>query len=268
MNIRSKKSKFSPEHKENRMKHEGDVNYSREFYFKNKPSNLLFLLKKRYDWMNNYIKKEDKVLEIGCGIGVSRDFIRKDCDFLMTDFADFKWIDMKVNAYDTKFKDKSFDVVICSNTIHHLAYPRRFFEEMNRIIKKGGYLLIQEVNLSIMMKIILRIMNHEGWSYKNDVFGYKPMSDDNDLWSGNNAIPNLLFDDINLFESKFQFIIEEQYYSEFLIFLLSGGVTAKSRTINIKSSLLKIIDSLDKSLVKSFPDYFALQRIIVLKNEK
>lgn len=86
---------YKPNHTDNRLKNEGDVVKARTQYYKHKPTNLRFLLIKRFGWINKYIKKGDSVLEVGCGTGASKDFIRKDYNLLLTDFVDYHWIDKK-----------------------------------------------------------------------------------------------------------------------------------------------------------------------------
>ncbi|MDP2925992.1 MAG: class I SAM-dependent methyltransferase [Nanoarchaeota archaeon] len=257
---------YKSRHNKNLMKHEGDVVLARENYYKYKPRNLVYLLNKRFSWMNKYIKEKDKVLEVGCGTGVSKDFIREDCSLLLTDFADHPWVEKKVDALKTRLKKNNYDVVFCSNMIHHTPYPKKFFTEMNRILKPGGYLLIQEVNCSIAMRLILRIMKHEGWSYNADVYSLKiPCTDKDDLWSANCAIPNLLFDDLEKFNKEVPYFdIVEKSFSEFFIFPLSGGVIAKAKTIELPLTLLRLIGTLDSVLVFLSPRFFALQRRIVL----
>ena len=80
------------------------------------------------------------------------------------------------------------------------------------------------------MKILLKMMRHEGFDYTIDVFDKnKVCTDENDLWSANCAIPNLLFDDIEKFNSKFPYFeVEHTSFSEFLLFINSGGVISKT----------------------------------------
>ena len=56
-----KKIKFS--HSENRMQQEGDVKLSINSFDENKNKNLFILLKERFNWMNDFIQKEDKDLK-------------------------------------------------------------------------------------------------------------------------------------------------------------------------------------------------------------
>ena len=141
------KKKFVPRsHGENRMKHEGDTVRARKKFYLKDNNNLDYLLANRFNWMNNFIKKEDLGIEVGSGTGVSKEYIKCN-NYKTTDFADNEWLDYKmIDALDTKFKDESLDFIISSNMIHHVPYPTLFFEEMNRILKRGGRLIIQEIN--------------------------------------------------------------------------------------------------------------------------
>jgi ubiquinone/menaquinone biosynthesis C-methylase UbiE len=42
------------------------------------------------------------------------------------------------SAYDTGFKDDSVDMVVSTNTVHHLSKPVNAFNEIYRILKPGG----------------------------------------------------------------------------------------------------------------------------------
>ncbi len=61
---------FRPEHHSNKMKNEGDVFLARKTFLNEKNNNLEFLLYKRFNWMNHYIKKGSKVIYLGSGAGL------------------------------------------------------------------------------------------------------------------------------------------------------------------------------------------------------
>lgn len=258
---------YMPKHDENRMKNEGDVNGARKNFLNNPSNNLKFLVEQRYKWMNDYIDENSRGIEVGCGTGVSKFYI-KSKNFILTDYCDNEWLDVKnVDSLHTPFENNSFDFVIAGNMIHHLPYPVKFFEEMNRILKPGGVLLIQEINASFFMRLFLRLMRHEGYSFKVDVFNENlACTDPKDLWSANCAIPNLLFDDKDKFKREISYFeIISNRYSEFFIFLNSGGVIAKIFYIPLPWFLLKIAKAFDDILTKGFSNIFALQRKVVLK---
>ena len=202
-------------------------------------------------------------------MGVTKEFIASPV-LILTDYADHPWVDMKVDAMAMPFENESVDVLIANNVIHHVAYPLKLFREARRVLKPGGRFLIQEINGSFLMRFILRVMRHEGYSLRQNPFDEtKPCNDPRDLWSANCALANLLFDNADRFERENPGLrIEMQKYSEVLIFPLSGGVIAKSPTLELPESILKVIDQCDEWLVKMWPRFFALQRKIVLKKSR
>ena len=261
------KKTYIPKHENNRMKNEGNVMKARADFMKLHNNNLKFLLKNRYEWMNEYIEKDWKGIDVGCGSGISKFYIKAK-NFILTDYADNDWLDVKnVDALNMPFDDASFDFIVSSNMIHHVPYPVKFLKEMHRILKPGGLVLIQEINASFFMRLFLRLMRHEGYSFEADVFNEEVVCTNvNDLWSANCAIPNLLFDNEGKFNKKAPYFeIIRNKYCEFLIFLNSGGVIAKTFYIPLPLFLLEIIKITDDILIKMFPRIFALQRQIVLK---
>ena len=214
--------------------------------------------------MNSFISNDEKGIEVGCGNGLSKFFLPEK-NYLLTDNTNFDWIDQNVDALNMPFENASLDYIISSNMIHHLAKPYLFLNECRRVLKPGGKLIIQEINNSFFLRLILRIMKHEGYSYDADPFNENSICNDpNDLWSGNNAIPNLLFDNMEKFETTFQYHCIYENHTEFLIFPLSGGVTAKTKTLQLPLFILKCVSLIDQFLIWISKNTFALQRQIVL----
>ena len=262
-----KKSFNSVKKRKSKTRNTGDVENARKIFYSKKNKNLYFLLKKRYDWMNSYIKGDQYGIEVGSGSGLSKEFI-KSKNYLITDFTDKEWLDKKmIDALNTNLVSNSFDFVIASNMIHHVPYPMLFFKEMDRILKPGGHMIIQDVNCSLMLKLLLVLMNHEGYDSTVDVFDKRKIcTDPQDLWAGNNSIPNLLFDNEKKFEKEVnQFKVIFHNYSEFLTFINSGGVVSKIFYLPLPNFFLKLFYFIDTILCKLAPSFFALQRQIVLK---
>jgi len=262
------KKTYFPDHSDNRMKGEGNVISARKKFLDRRPNNLSILLKNRYSWMNNYIKNGDRVVELGSGAGFSREFIHQG-KLELTDVVKHPWIDYIVDATNPKElgNKESVDIIICSHMIHHLASPVSFFEKIGYYLKPGGYILIQEVNTSLTMRILLRIMRHEGWSYDVNIFDKKMVCNDpRDPWSANCAIPELLFNNPVVFEKNVtNFKVVKNEKNECILFPISGGVISKSRTIQLPKSILSWINHLDHFLVWLAPSIFALGRSVVLK---
>ena len=261
------KKKAFYSHSENKMKYEGDIISARNYFFSKKNKNLYLLLRNRFSWMNKYIEESDKIIELGSGASLLKEFIinknLKTSDFTNYDFLDFK----NVDATKTKFKDNQFDKVISSNLIHHLAFPLKHFNEVLRILKPGGYYIIQEGNCSLLCQFMIILMKHEGFDFTSDPSNEnEPCNDKNDLWSANAATPNLIFKNFEKFNSKLnnKFEIIKHSYSEILCYLNSGGVIAKTKYIPLNEFFFKSVEKFDKFL-SLFPSIFPLQQSIVLK---
>ena len=147
------KNKVHFKHSENLMKQEGDVIRSIEDINKNK--NLYTLLSERFEWMNNFIEENDSGIEVGAAAGFSKKFI-KNKNFKISDFSNHNHLDYKnIDAQNTGFESNKFDFVISSNMIHHLPFPLKYFNEMHRILKTGGKLIIFDAHCSLLLQLVL-----------------------------------------------------------------------------------------------------------------
>jgi SAM-dependent methyltransferase len=262
------KRPFRPLRHTTRMRNEGDVLAARDAYYSSRHLNLPWLVRSRYEWMNSFIKEEDRGLDIGCGAGFSRDILHTK-NLLLADYAYYDFLDVAgIDAMETPFVDQQFDVVVATHMIHHLAHPIRFFREMARILRPGGLLLIHDVHASLLFRAVLHLMSHEGYAFDVDVFNEdKVCTDPSDLWAGNNAIPDLLFENPNRFERHVPwFKVEVNELVECFLFLNSGGVTSKTLFIPLSARLLRLLMAIDRRLVKAGPNVFALGRRVVLRH--
>lgn len=102
------------------------------------------------------ITPADEVLECACGTGMLSKVIAARCKSLTaTDFSAnmLKRAERKCRKYENvKFEqgnilqidypDESFDVVVAANVIHLLDEPYQALQELDRVCKKGGRLII------------------------------------------------------------------------------------------------------------------------------
>ena len=109
------------------------------------------------------IESDDKVLECACGTGAISTYIAAKCKSLIaTDFSDgmLKQASKKCRKYQnvtfqkadiTKmdFADMSFDKVVAGNVIHLLPEPEKALNELERVVKSGGKIIIPTyINMS------------------------------------------------------------------------------------------------------------------------
>ena len=247
------------------MLNEGLLVEARRDFISKRFNNLDFLLKHRFEWMNDFLHNSQIIIEVRCGAGFSQLYINKK--IIMTDTIKNEWVDRVLDATKLELGDDSVDAIIASHNIHHFSSPVKFFWECERVLKNNGYIIIQEINTSLLMRLLLKVMHHEGWSYEIDIFDENQIANDpKDPWSANCAIPELLFEQADQFHSKFpslQIIKNEK--NEGFIFPLSGGVIAKTKIPELPTWFLKAVYLIDKLLVKLLPNIFALGRSVIIQ---
>lgn len=93
-------------------------------------------------------------LEVGAGTrGITsarenKNCVMSDISFEMCKFSKEKYGSKVVccDAEKLPFSDGAFDSIVSSESIHYLNHPERFFREANRLLKKGGSLIISAAN--------------------------------------------------------------------------------------------------------------------------
>jgi len=105
----------------------------------------------------NLLKPNDRILEIGCGIGsIVSELNRQGYDITGTDISgkaiDYglkKYGDIKLQvqpAEELQFEDQTFDVVLSFDLFEHIAELDRHISEVYRVLKEDGFYLLQTPN--------------------------------------------------------------------------------------------------------------------------
>ena len=251
------------------MRNVGNLLSARESWLMKENSNLDYLLSYRYSWMNEFIPENSRVLEIGSGFGASEGYIRDDIQLKLSDNNSNSWLQIKnLDAGKiTSYQNEEFQIVIANNVIHHLAFPKKFILDTFSTLPINGKIIIQEINTSILCRFVLRILRHEPFDENANVADVtKPMSNPNDNWDANCSVPKLLFRSPKIFEEQFPGLkISHFRYSETLLLLLSGGVTAKIWYPKLPKKILKLIEKIDNYLCQKSPKLFAFQMQVVIE---
>jgi len=125
-----------------------------DYHIKLDNSNLL-----RYKWYKDkYFKnlKGKKILEIGCGDGGVVQFLKDENEVYGVDISKnalglleqqgIKGALIDISKEDLPFKDSEFDVIIILEILEHLKSPQNAIEEIQRVLKKNGKLIISIPN--------------------------------------------------------------------------------------------------------------------------
>lgn len=112
------------------------------------------------------LKGEEIVLDIGGGTGKLAEYISDDCKLIYV-LDESKGMLTKVEAntrvvpvlgdgLNTNFDNNSMDIVILSDILHHIEDQQRLIEEIYRVLKKNGKLIILEFEKKHLKTKILR----------------------------------------------------------------------------------------------------------------
>ena len=224
--------------------------------------NLIYLLNKRLGWMKKYTKNKKNVLEFGSSNCISRLIIGDQV--ICTDKSKNKFIDFSLDMNKLKLPKKykkKYDVLIFNHCLHHSKNPIKVLKNISqKMIKKGGFILINEPETSLIFKIFLKIFNHERFDDNVNKINNK------NFWYENNSTGKLLFSEkkVNdLFLNQYKIVKND--LNEFLIFLNCSGNGVDTPYFPLNNFFLKIVDKIDQILIKMFPKIFALNRKIILK---
>lgn len=105
----------------------------------------------KYQWIDQQIQLSGKsVLDVGSGNGYFAQHFEQHCQLTALDLSANQLqynpaSNKKVgSAYQLPFADNQFDVVFCSNLLHHLENPALAISEMQRVSRR--YVVINEPN--------------------------------------------------------------------------------------------------------------------------
>ena len=135
---------YKPEHIDNKIENEGDVELARKIYLKNKINNLDFLLFKRFDWMNEFFTNRSAVIDFGPGAGLIEFYMNEK--IILSDIKKLDFIDKEFDALNIDLPNNSVYVFLCSYIIHHFAFPIKFLKSLEPKPLDGGLILIQKIN--------------------------------------------------------------------------------------------------------------------------
>lgn len=126
-----------------------------------------------YPYIAEELSKEEysDLLDCGCGTGPmisllyekdsTKNYTGLDITPKMIEVANSKNLKgvrfVVGDCENIPFEKDSFDVIICSNSFHHYPNPQSFFNSVNRVLKSGGRLILQDYTAP---KAILWLMNH------------------------------------------------------------------------------------------------------------
>jgi len=101
---------------------------------------------------------DGKIVELGSGLGNIHDVI-PEC--IRTDLFPNPWIDQVENAYQLSFADESVSDLILTDVFHHLKYPGTALNELQRVLRKGGHVIMLEPCISMLGLLVYGVLHDE-----------------------------------------------------------------------------------------------------------
>ena len=106
-----------------------------------------------FELVRSHVKPEYRVLDAGCGKGSGLN-LKGTCEHVVgydidEDVLSNKEVDQAIqgDVSDLDLPSDSFDLVVCAWLMEHVSDPERSFEELTRVLKPGGRLLLVTPNL-------------------------------------------------------------------------------------------------------------------------
>ena len=88
-------------------------------------------------------KSQLKILDVGCGVKPYSPFFKEKAEmYIGVDMNSTLNADAVCAAENLPFANGFFDVIICTQVLEHVNDPRKVIEEMHRVLKKEGLLIL------------------------------------------------------------------------------------------------------------------------------
>jgi len=115
---------------------------------------------------------DSKIVELGSGLGNIHNAI-PNC--IRTDLFLYPWIDQIENAYKLSFEDDAVSDLILTDVFHHLKYPGTALQELYRVVRKGGRVIMLEPCISILGLLVYGAFHVEPIALTKEIEWFAPV---------------------------------------------------------------------------------------------
>jgi SAM-dependent methyltransferase len=146
-----------------------------------------------FEKIEKALTPEDPVVEIGCGCGAFRNYLKsRGRKAIGTDALPTPWCDQVADARKLPFEDNSVGNLVAMDVLHHIPDPLTPLKEAARVLKPGGRMVFFEPYGSIIGGWVYRLFHHEPFDWNYDVMNPPPFKGREGEFA-NDAIPGILF---------------------------------------------------------------------------
>jgi ubiquinone/menaquinone biosynthesis C-methylase UbiE len=157
-----------------------------------------WIWKQKKDYMKKTINSLPikNIIDFGCGDGGILNIIKDDLNYVGIDISptqirlakkqtkklNKKNVSLQVgNVLELNFDDNSFDAAMACDVVEHVLSVKKIFEQLRRVVKKNGYILISipneklwEIARGILLKFPLRSPDHISAIFPSDIYRHFP----------------------------------------------------------------------------------------------
>ena len=149
---------------------------SKEYFNKHKNSRLAYAgyWSRDYRYALSVIGKikPDNLLDVGCGTGAFLSIVEKkypDITLHALDLSEEMIRETASRLSDSAIcrvgdsenmplEDLSYKVVTCNMSIHHYPHPQKAIQEMHRVLKHGGYLILNDMDCAAPIRAVSNLV--------------------------------------------------------------------------------------------------------------
>jgi SAM-dependent methyltransferase len=218
--------------------------------------------------INDLAGNRGKTIELGGGSGNFKEFRP---GVITSDIEPCRWLDTCFDAHWMPFKDRAAGNIVMIDVLHHLADPVGFLQEAQRVLAKGGRLVMLEPFPTPFSLFIYKRFHQEPFIMDADYFdrpedGIKDSNMPKDPWEANQAAAYLLFFKhykkfLRIFGGTFK-IIKRKTMS-CILYPASGGLENKAKIPNALIPVFKFLEILLMPFRRllAFRCYIVLEKI-------
>lgn len=164
-------------------------------------------------------------IELGSGLG---NLLEAVPEAVATDVEPTPWATAVVDAQDMPYRDTSIANLVLIDVFHHIPRPARFLDEADRVLVRGGRVVMLEPYWSRVSGLAYRRFHDEPVDLATDPFTDVDHSS-NDPVASNSVLPTLaFFRHVDEFERRWPGLrLVERRRLSYVAYPLSGGFSRK-----------------------------------------
>ncbi len=204
-----------------------------------------------------------KTLEVGGGTGNLKNYLP---DVISTDILKMSWLDVTCDAQLLPFASESFDTLVAIDVLHHIERPIRFLKEAERVLKKGGRLILLEPAITKVSWFFYHFFHPEPVILNIDPLEDAPLNPNKQAFDANQAIPELIF---GKFYHKFchhfpGFYLKNKEYLSLFAYPLSGGFR---KWCLIPKNCINFLLTIERYLEKFLAKHIGFRVLVIIERK-